>query len=124
MNCIMLLAKTHHFWIVKSTLCLFGIIMLLAWSPYKTQGASPLTTEEPSMFLTQQSDELKGESELPWLFAVFFISWAAFFAYVWMMSSRQRELRREIGELKVILSEINAKSNSGEHRGDKIRFHG
>ena len=45
------------------------------------------------------------ESNLPFLFAVFFITWAAFFAYVFVMSRRQREMRREIEVLKRVLAE-------------------
>ena len=56
------------------------------------------TTAKPRM--PQQSDEMDGESELPWLFAVFAITWAAFFAYVFVMSRRQREMQREIDHLK------------------------
>ena len=44
--------------------------------------------------------QLKGESELPWLFAVYIITWAAFFGYVFVMSRRQREMGREIEALK------------------------
>ncbi len=51
------------------------------------------TAEAP----TQQQ---RGESELPWLFAVYVITWAAFFAYVFIMSRRQHEMQREIDTLK------------------------
>ncbi|MDA1349509.1 MAG: CcmD family protein [Chloroflexi bacterium] len=53
----------------------------------------------------QADDDLNGESELPWLFAVFFITWAAFFAYVFVMSRRQREMRREIDALSRALAD-------------------
>ena len=53
----------------------------------------------------QADSELDGESELPWLFAVFFITWAAFFAYVFVMSRRQREMRREIDALSRALAD-------------------
>ncbi len=51
------------------------------------------------------ADELEGDSELPWLFAVFIITWAAFFGYVFFMSRRQREMRREIETLRLALLE-------------------
>ncbi len=47
----------------------------------------------------QAGVESEGESELPWLFAVFFVTWAAFFGYAFVMSKRQRELKREIDAL-------------------------
>ena len=46
-----------------------------------------------------------GESELPWLFAVYIITWGAFFGYAFMMSRRQREMRGEIEVLKRVLVE-------------------
>lgn len=47
----------------------------------------------------------RGEAELPWLFAVYAITWAAFFGYVFVMSRRQREMRAEIAALKRALAE-------------------
>ena len=38
-------------------------------------------------------------ANLPFLFAAFAVTWIAFFAYVWFVSHRQQELRREIEEL-------------------------
>ena len=52
----------------------------------------------------QVDDDMEGESELPWLFAVFFVTWAAFFGYVFVMSRRQREMRREIDALRGVLA--------------------
>ena len=66
----------------------------------------------------QEEDENgEGDSELPWLFAVFFITWAAFFGYMFVMSLRQREMRREIDALRMVLrererQEIEATSSS------------
>ena len=45
------------------------------------------------------------EANLPFLFAVYIITWAAFFAYVFYVSRRQRELRNEIEVLKRALEE-------------------
>ena len=45
------------------------------------------------------------EANLPFLFAVYIITWAAFFAYVFYVSRRQRELRNEIETLKRALEE-------------------
>ncbi len=51
-----------------------------------------------------QAQEFEGDSELPWLFAVFFVTWATFFAYVFIMSRRQREMQREIDAMKRMLA--------------------
>ena len=60
-----------------------------------------------------QIEDRTGESELPWLFAVFFITWAAFFGYVYIMSRRQREMQGEIDALKRVLAERELQSDSG-----------
>ena len=68
---------------------------------------------QPSEALTlpQESEEAQvdGDSELPWLFAVFIVTWAAFFAYVFIMSRRQREMRQEVDALKKVLAEREEK---------------
>ena len=71
------------------------------------------TEAKPGM--PQQSDEMDGESELPWLFAVFAITWAAFFAYVFVMSRRQREMQREIDHLKRSLEDRDAAAGNPRH---------
>lgn len=53
---------------------------------------------------------LRGESELPWLFAVYIITWAAFFGYIFMISRRQREMQNEIDALKRALADREDKS--------------
>ena len=52
---------------------------------------------------------LRGESELPWLFAVYIITWAAFFGYIFVISRRQREMRREIEALKRAMADRESK---------------
>ncbi len=45
------------------------------------------------------------ESNLPFLFALYTITWLAFFAYAFYMTRRQSELNREIQELRRILEQ-------------------
>lgn len=47
----------------------------------------------------------KLETNLAFLFAVFAVTWAGFFAYIFYMSRKQRDLQREIARLKVSLEE-------------------
>jgi CcmD family protein len=54
---------------------------------------------------TQEAEGKDSEANLPYLFAVFIITWAAFFGYVFIMSRRQREIRAEIEALKRALAE-------------------
>ena len=44
-------------------------------------------------------------ANLPFLFAAFAVSWAAFFAYAFFVTRRQQEMRREIRELRQALEE-------------------
>lgn len=64
--------------------------------------AAPAATAGPQ---TQEAEGRDPEANLPYLFAVFIITWAAFFGYVYIMSRRQREIRSEIEALKRALAE-------------------
>ena len=69
-------------------------LALIAWSALNGAGAlSP----------AQQSGD--PEANLPFLFAVFIITWAAFFVYVFYVSRKQREMQAEIEALKRALEE-------------------
>ena len=57
-------------------------------------------------------DDFDRDGNLPFLFAVYTITWAAFFAYAFYMSRRQRELRRELDELKRALEEKETSQSS------------
>lgn len=59
-----------------------------------------------------QTNSAFDESPLPFLFAVYTITWAAFFAYAFYVNRRQRELRREIEELRKALEERQADTSS------------
>ena len=58
-----------------------------------------------SLATPQQQEDFEGESELPWLFAVYIITWGAFFVYVCFMGRRQRDLQRDIEALRRTLEE-------------------
>ena len=45
------------------------------------------------------------ESNLPFLFAIYTITWLAFFAYAFYMTRRQSELNREIQEMRRMLEQ-------------------
>tara|TARA_Y100000310_G_C19962075_1_gene481673 strand:- start:56 stop:340 length:285 start_codon:yes stop_codon:yes gene_type:complete len=45
------------------------------------------------------------EANLPYLFAVYAVTWVAFFAYLYYLSQRQQNLRREVEELREALAE-------------------
>jgi len=52
------------------------------------------------------------EANLPFLFAVYLITWAGFFGYTFMMSRRQREMRRELDALRTAIAEKEAESKT------------
>lgn len=52
------------------------------------------------------------EANLPFLFAVFIITWGAFFGYVFYLSLRQRDLRSEIEALKRALAQREEAENA------------
>ena len=45
-----------------------------------------------------------GDTNLGYLFAIYMVTWAAFFGYVFVISRRQRILTREIEYLKRLLN--------------------
>ena len=58
------------------------------------------------------NDGFDREGNLPFLFAVYTITWAAFFAYAFYMNRRQRELRRELDEIKCAMQEKETSQSS------------
>ena len=50
------------------------------------------------------------EANLPFLFAVYIITWAGFFGYAFVMSRRQREMQRELDALSAIVTEKETES--------------
>ena len=50
---------------------------------------------------------------LPYLFAVYSVTWVLFFGYVFYVSRRQRELEREIRELKAAMDSVEGDSSQG-----------
>ena len=78
---------------------LMGLVMTLnfLWIPFGVADAS-----FPERAMTQNEGP---ESNLKFLFAVFFITWLAFFAYVFFLSRRLKSMKQEINDLKSNLGE-------------------
>ncbi len=76
---------------------------LAAWSAFGTVGAYdvPFGMQPAPAPQAQQS----AEANLPFLFAVFIVTWAAFFGYVLYVSRRQREMQGEIEALRRALDD-------------------
>ncbi len=61
---------------------------------------------EPAAFAQAQTETSRApEANLPFLFAVYIITWAAFFAYAFYESRRRREMQGEIEALKRALED-------------------
>ena len=64
------------------------------------EGASAFSGAQAGAQAAPQAQGSGPEANLPYLFAVYIITWAAFFAYVFYVSRRQREMQAEIDALK------------------------
>ena len=85
----------------------FVVALLVAWDTARAFEAQP-PHAAPSESVAPQESDSDPEANLPYLFAVFILTWLAFFGYVFFMSRRQREMQREIDELKRALDERDA----------------
>lgn len=85
---------------------MLAVVALLAAA---SVGAIEASDNEPidAGASTPVAQELSGSAEanLPFLFAVFIITWGAFFGYAFYVSRRQRETQREIEALKRALDQ-------------------
>ena len=52
-----------------------------------------------------QASDSDPEANLPFLFAVYILTWAGFFGYAFYMSRRQRDMQRDIDALRQALRE-------------------
>ena len=50
-------------------------------------------------------DNTNTETNLDFLFAIYIITWAGFFTYIFIVSRRQRTMEREIESLKQLMSQ-------------------
>ena len=55
----------------------------------------------------QQEKITDPKSNLPYLFAAFAITWAIFFVYIYVLSTRQRYLQHEVETLRKVLTDKN-----------------
>ena len=93
-------------------LALRPLVVLLIVSAFFLSSAAIPAMAQPSQGRAQQDTQDQTtaaardpEANLPYLFAVYAITWVAFFAYLYYLSQRQQNLRREVEELREALSE-------------------
>ena len=78
---------------------LVGLLMIINFILVPFDVANASFPERP---MTQNEGP---ESNLKFLFAVFFITWLAFFAYVFFLSRRLKSMKQEINDLRSHLAE-------------------
>lgn len=61
------------------------------------------STPEPAGSMTAEGAD--PEANLPYLFAAYTVTWIGFFVYVYFLSQRNRNLRREVEALREALEE-------------------
>jgi len=69
---------------------------------------------EAQVDVVAQEEDSDPEANLPFLFAVYIITWGGFFAYSFAMSRRQREMQRELDALKAVIAEKESQSGDGQ----------
>ena len=122
MSCIGALRKETLRWVAAPLMVAVLVVGQLV--PLASASAYSETTAHEAAAVAmspqeQADEEREGESELPWLFAVFFITWAVFFGYVFFMSRRQREMRREMEALRRALQERESQGPSRVESGSQ-----
>jgi len=55
------------------------------------------------------ANHTEGEEFLPFLFAVFAVTWVAFFVYAFFMTRKQADLKREIDALRQSIEDGEAR---------------
>ena len=88
-------------WIIPILLTLMLFVSLgIGEVAMAYQEFGPVYNLLPESIAPQYSND---DSGLPWLFAVFAITWASFFGYTLLMSRRQKEITRELETLKKLM---------------------
>ena len=90
------------------TIIIAAIAVILLAATLVPVAVSAYDASPVSIAAELPAQQQRGEAELPWLFAVYAITWAAFFGYVFIMSRRQREMQREIDALNRALQAKDA----------------
>lgn len=80
------------------------LAVLTLWSA-GTALASDETAPSAETAVVAEEHDSDPEANLPFLFAVYIITWGGFFAYAFAMSRRQREMQRELDALKAAIAD-------------------
>ncbi len=83
----------------RSRALTWGLLVLLALAAALLVGQLQVQLAQANVVLQEGASD-GPEANLSYLFAAFAIIWALFFAYLFVISRRERELRREVEELR------------------------
>ena len=83
------------------------MVSIAAWNPGRLKASEDAHTDNipVSMAQGESRNDLEPDQNLGFLFSVFIVTWAGFFGYAFLMSRRQREVRREIDTIKALVEE-------------------
>ena len=85
-------------------IALLGLVIAAVLAGPVYAGSGIVDHVASSGYLAQASGS-DPEANLPFLFAVYILTWAGFFGYAFYMSRRQRDMRRDIEALRQALQE-------------------
>ena len=74
----------------------------------------------PAEAAVQPQNDDDPEANLPFLFAVYIITWGAFFGYVFYLSRRQRDMQSEIEALKRALAQRELAENADSQQEAEV----
>ena len=107
MSCTSMPSKTITIQVFLAALAV-AIVMGLFWNGSVhalDNRPSNLESNPPSLPLQQEAEDSAPDANLSYMFAVFIITWAVLFGYLFVMSRRQRDLQHELKTLRTALSE-------------------
>jgi CcmD family protein len=107
---INMLVNTHMGRLVMVVLALAALSLLWAGNVLASE---MMDQGEAQVDVVAQEQDSDPEANLPFLFAVYIITWGGFFAYVFAMSRRQREMQRELDALKTVIADKESQSRAG-----------
>ena len=91
---------------------LLGLVITAVLAGPVYAGSGIVDHVASSGYLAQASGS-DPEANLPFLFAVYILTWAGFFGYAFYMSRRQRDMRRDIEALRRALQERQDEDETG-----------
>ena len=98
---------------MKGLILRFLIVVLILWAIVLPSTTMASMARQDTQIQASTTVATSGpEANLPYLFAAYTITWIAFFTYLYYLSQRQQNLRREIEDLRLALSENKRQSNN------------